>query len=263
MSSQSGLIASMTRRFLMPRVNRRRSRLAATVVRADPASWAAPNLMAACDAAPRELLDWIGQRVRQARDHGPQSLWEGYRGLTGYPLDVAPGATRTSVQVSIGPEIGKLLVGVALQRRPRLIVEVGTGFGVSGMYLLAALEAIGGGRLVTFEPNQALVDIARGNLASIGTRFEVVGTTLEDGLAALDARGERLDIAFVDGIHTSAVVLNQVEMLTLRSSPGALIFLDDIDFSADMRSCWTTLAGNGRYGAAIDLGRVGVLEIRR
>ena len=68
-------------------------------------------------------------------------------------------------------------------------------------------------------------------------------------------------ILFIDAIHTNEIVSSQLAMLKSRLSPRALVFIDDINFSDDMRVCWKKLSTSDEVLASIEVnGRVGILE---
>ena len=49
------------------------------------------------------------------------------------------------------------------KRKPRIIVEFETAFGVSGMYFPAGINANNEGKLLTFGPNDVLAKLAKSN----------------------------------------------------------------------------------------------------
>lgn len=218
------------------------------------AGWLAAALPAEVLRPPRPAGGLgIERRARAADGLGAQPLWEGYD---------LPGERRRPHGVRTSPSLGAFFQFLVRRRRPDVVVEFGTAFGVSGMYWLAALEREGHGQLLTFEPNEAWAAIARANLEATGSRFTAVVGTFEDHVDA-SLRGRPIDVAFIDAIHTRAWVSPQFALVQERLSPGGLVLLDDIDFSAEMRACWRTLAGGPRVEGAVEVGgRVGVLALR-
>jgi predicted O-methyltransferase YrrM len=172
------------------------------------------------------------------------------------------GLKRNSDDVRTPKELGRFYRWLAVNRRPEVIVEFGTAFGISGMYWLAGIESNKAGKLVTFEINEDWRKIAVTNLSAIGTRFTSVAGAFEDHVD--DAlQGQKIDLAFIDAIHTSAWVLPQFEHVMQRMKPGGLVAFDDIDFSDDMRDTWKTLAADSRGVAAVGLdGHVGLIELK-
>jgi predicted O-methyltransferase YrrM len=131
------------------------------------------------------------------------------------------------------------------------------------MYWVGGLEQAGSGTLLTFDPNETWHSIAVRNMARIGSRAIAVARTVEDSLDETLA-GRRIDLCFIDAIHTGEFVRAQLALLLPHMTPGALILLDDITFSDDMKGCWQELALDERFRASLTLDqRVGLLELPR
>lgn len=199
---------------------------------------------------PKPVHKKIAERAAITAEAGEQPLWEGYG---------EGEATRTPDEVKTWPEMGLAYSRIIEQVRPEVVVEFGTAFGVSGMYWLAGLELIGSGHLFTFDPNQVWADLARENLSAISDRFTLTIGTFEDNVGILPGP---IDFAFIDAIHTSEFVNAQFDIVASRSHPGTVVVFDDINFSDDMRSCWSALAVDHRVRASAMLGRqVGIVEL--
>lgn len=257
----------MLRRLLRP-VRRHlaaRAPLDIAWLRQAQGSWLAANLPGPRFRPPAPPQVGLIERIAAETEAlGRKALWEGYRAA--YARDGAmPWAdremARSSEEVRSQPRMGRLFAWLAATRSPGVIVEVGTAFGISGMYWVAGLEQAGAGTLLTFDPNETWHEIAARNIARIGTRATAVPRTVEDGLGDVLA-GRRIDLCFIDAIHTEAFVTAQLDLLFPHLSPSALVLLDDITFSDDMAACWRTLAADARFCAALSLdSRVGILEL--
>jgi predicted O-methyltransferase YrrM len=151
--------------------------------------------------------------------------------------------------------LGRLYTAIASAVGDPVVIEVGTAFGVSGMYWLAG---IGTGHLHTFEPNADWASIARRNLESISGQFTLTEAPFEDHASTLPPA----DIAFVDAIHTSLFVERQFALLRPLMKPRGIVVFDDINFSADMSSCWQRIARDPAVLASASIGgRVGIVEL--
>ncbi|MET0411639.1 MAG: class I SAM-dependent methyltransferase [Polyangiaceae bacterium] len=223
----------------------------------DPDSWLAQHFEGpVVHATPGAFSERIEARALATHELGPQPLWQGYG------KDNRFGPTRLPNQVRTASALGDVYSAIVRARRPSTIVEFGTAFGVSGMYFLAGLEHNEHGSLFTFEPNEVWAGLARENLSAIGGRYQLTVGTFEDHVAPCLGDSERIDLAFIDAIHTPAFVLPQLELVLARCRPDALVILDDIHFSSAMRACWEQLAVEARFRASLTLGeRVGLLEL--
>jgi predicted O-methyltransferase YrrM len=157
--------------------------------------------------------------------------------------------------------MGRFFAWLAATRRPEVIVEIGTAFGISGMYWAAGLEQAGRGFLITFDPNETWHLIARQNIARISSSAIAVPRTVEEGLDAT-LEGRSIDICFIDAIHTGDFVRSQISQVLPHMKPGALLLVDDITFSDDMKECWGALSLDQRFRASLTVDeRVGLLEL--
>lgn len=171
------------------------------------------------------------------------------------------GMTRHSNLLRSSRDLGRFYRWLVVNRKPEIVVEFGTAFGVSGMYWLAGLEANGFGELLTFEINEEMRRIAVANLSTVGRRFSSIAGAFEDKVDEA-LKGRKIDIAFIDAVHTSPWVMPQFEHVMKRIQPGGLVAFDDIDFSDDMRDAWNTVASDPRGTAAVALGgHVGLFEV--
>ena len=133
--------------------------------------------------------------------------------------------------IAVSRETGVLLYILARGCGARTIVEFGTSFGLSTLYLAAALRDNGSGRLITteFEPSKAAR--AKQNLTDGGV-IDLVEIREGDALHTLRVDlPETIDFLLLDGAKALySEVLNMVES---RLRPGALIVADDADESPD------------------------------
>jgi predicted O-methyltransferase YrrM len=131
----------------------------------------------------------------------------------------------------VSRETGLLLYMLVRSSGARTIVEFGTSFGVSTLYLAAALRDNGGGALITSEFEPSKIERARGNLAA-GGLADLVEIRQGDALETLAVDlPETIDLLLLDGAKALyPEILNLVES---RLRPGALIVADNADYSPD------------------------------
>lgn len=112
----------------------------------------------------------------------------------------------------------------ALSSGARSLVEFGTSFGVSTIWLAAAARA-NGGRLVTTELVPEKADVARRNLEAAGL-IGFVELRVGDALAALRNSPQEVDFLLNDGFPDRA--LEMVMLLAPRMPRGAVVVTDNV-----------------------------------
>jgi caffeoyl-CoA O-methyltransferase len=97
----------------------------------------------------------------------------------------------------IRPEVGELLLTLALGIDARTIVEVGTSGGYSTLWFAVAMSRTGG-RVTTFEVDADKVTIARRTFADAGVG-ELIELRVEDGRSGLEGiEPGSVDLVFLD-----------------------------------------------------------------
>ena len=131
----------------------------------------------------------------------------------------------------VSRETGALLYMLARSCDARTIVEFGTSFGVSTLYLAAALRDNGGGVVITTEFEPSKVARARGNLTA-GGLIDLVELREGDALQTLSVDlPETIDLLLLDG--AKALYPEILSLVESRLRPGALIVADNADYSPD------------------------------
>ncbi len=133
--------------------------------------------------------------------------------------------------LAVSRQTGVLLYMLARGCRAQYIVEFGTSFGISTLYLAAALRDNGGGRLITSEFEPSKVARARENLAA-GGLIDLVEFREGDALKTLSVDlPKTIDLVLLDGAKSLySEVLNLVES---RLRPGAFVVADNTDYSPE------------------------------
>jgi predicted O-methyltransferase YrrM len=142
------------------------------------------------------------------------------------------------IPIPVSRETGALLYMLTRATRARFIVEFGASFGISTIYLAAALRDNGGGRIVTTEFEPSKVARAREHLTEAGL-IDLVEIREGDALETL-ARDlpPTLDLVLLDG--AKALYADVFDRIEPHLRPGSLILADDArhcpDFVSRMRS---------------------------
>ena len=144
------------------------------------------------------------------------------------------------------PAQGELLYLLARARRVRGAVEFGTSFGVSTIYLAAALRDAGnGGTVVGTELEPTKVQAARGNLARAGLANHA---DIREGDARETLRHlkEPVDLLLLDG--WPALALDVLRLVEPHLAEDAIVLVDNVaQFPADLQPTVDYLATSPGY----------------
>ncbi|MGW6507102.1 O-methyltransferase [Streptomyces niveus] len=179
-----------------------------------------PRVVTALDAMfARAAQDEVtGARIEAARPGGSAPAT---------PQELAD--ANAEVYMPISAEGGKLLYSLIRAARPATVVEFGTSFGISTLYLAAAVRDNGTGRVISSELSAGKIAAARRTFAETG--LDDLITVLEgdarETLAALDGP---VDFLLLDGWKD--LCLPVLRLLEPRLAPGTLVVTDDVDLPA-------------------------------
>lgn len=129
----------------------------------------------------------------------------------------------------VSREAATLLYSLARARGARTIVEFGTSFGISTIYLAAALRDGGGGRLVTSEFEPGKVARARANFERAGV-LDLIEQRAGDALETLADPPPAIDFVYLDG--AKPLYRRVLALLEPRLAARAVIVSDNIDMAA-------------------------------
>ncbi len=159
---------------------------------------------------------------------------------------------------------GALLHGLVHLSETQRVLELGTAFGLSGLYIARGLLDSFPVRtcyFVTIERNRQFARIAEDNFDKLGYLdfVHVIQGDFETELErALDLI-KPLQMAYIDGNHDCDATLRYVSQLKARARPGSLIILDDIHWSPEMTRAWRTIQQMPRVAATVDLWQWGIV----
>jgi predicted O-methyltransferase YrrM len=130
--------------------------------------------------------------------------------------------------IPVSAEAGRLLYAIVRASRPATVVEFGLSFGVSTIYLAAAVTDNGTGRVVTTELNLKKARAARANLEEAGVA-DVVTILPGDARQTLADVPGPVGVVLLDGWKD--LTLPVLRVLEPKLAPGALIAADDSSFA--------------------------------
>lgn len=180
------------------------------------------------------------------------------------PFERPDWATDVGVHARIASSFGRkgrLLAAVARAMRAERAVEIGTAYGMSSLFLAAAMGERG--RLVTAERSEPQVGIATEMLArehpDTVTVLGGIATELE---ASVRERLGEADLLFHDGEHSRRAYVDDFTAYEPMLAPGAVVLLDDIRWrlnrrvAAETYAGWREVAAHPRVQRAVEVDRV-------
>lgn len=162
---------------------------------------------------------------------------------------------------AIPPVYGTLLAGLAAEFGNKSIIELGTSFGISTMYLaMSAPKSV----IYTIEGCPACARIAMENFkqAGISNINQLIGS-FDYVLPQLIDSGITPDLVFIDGNHLKEPVLRYFDMLSAVSTENTVFVFDDIHDSREMTEAWEIIMQNEMVSATVDLFRMGIVFLRQ
>ncbi|HZF30724.1 MAG TPA: class I SAM-dependent methyltransferase [Gammaproteobacteria bacterium] len=176
------------------------------------------------------------------------------------------GAARTVLLddafIPVSADCGRLLYAVARSAAPGTLVEFGTSFGISTIYLAAAVRDRGAGGVITTELHAGKAERARGYLAEAGL-LDVVDLRVGDALETLKGLRRDVSLAFLDG--WKELYLPLLRVIEPALLPGALVIADDLDLFPDALKPYLAYVrdpANGYVSVAVPLGDAMELSAR-
>jgi predicted O-methyltransferase YrrM len=164
--------------------------------------------------------------------------------------------------IPVSADAGRWLYVLARGTAPGTIVEFGTSFGISTIYLAAAVRDRGAGRVVTTELNANKAKRARGYIESAGLA-DLVDLRVGDALETVADIRDGVSLAFLDG--WKELYLPFLQRIEPALTSGALVAADDLDlFPEALRSylAYVRDPGRGYVSVTLPVGDAMELSVR-
>lgn len=214
---------------------------------------------------PQPLLDAAAEAVL-AREHAAAMQDEALLADVRSAIEAAKQAGQTiaewtklypaTVSLAVSSSIGEFLYVTALASSAKLIVEYGTSFGVSTVYLASAAKKTGGRvigtELTPSKAERALANLEEAGLASVA---EVRIGDAQNTLASIEGA---IDLLFLDG--WKHLYLPMLRLLEPKLRPGALVLADNIFSFPDELATYVDYVRDpiGRYRTSVIPFKTGV-----
>lgn len=157
---------------------------------------------------------------------------------------------------AIPAKYGRLLFRIINEYELKHVLELGTGTGVSALYMAAANQT---GRIMSLEGNEHLAAVSRNTFKQAGYAIELVIGPFDKMLPQVLKNIETVDLAFLDGNHKREATLRYFEAILPHLHDGSVVVLDDINWSVEMMDTWHILKQHPKVKLSVDLYRMGLL----
>jgi predicted O-methyltransferase YrrM len=147
--------------------------------------------------------------------------------------------------IPVSADAGRFLYTLVRAARSGTVVEFGTSFGISTIYLAAAVRDRGDGRVITTELHSGKAQRARENLRAAGL-LDYVDLREGDALETLRDVIGGVTFLFLDG--WKKLYLPVLKLLEPALEPGALVAADDLDLFPEVHKPYLAYVRNPANG---------------
>ncbi len=161
---------------------------------------------------------------------------------------------------SVSPRYGELLFRIAQWFKPDMILELGTGLGVSTLYLASGAPDVPVHSLEGSVERAAFAAqlVCRCHLEQVSIHWGDLDKKLEEVLPLVEGRF----VAFLDANHRYEPTIRYVRSILERAGDEAVIVMDDIYWSKGMQAAWKEVVSWPEIRVSIDLFHMGILLLR-
>ncbi len=161
---------------------------------------------------------------------------------------------------SVPRKYGILLSNLSAEFGKTAILELGTSFGISTMYMAAATNAT----VHTVEGCSSAADIAAACFRKAGlNNIRLHRGAFDDVLPAFKNEMPAPGLVFIDGNHRKDPLVKYCGEIAGFSDDQTVIVIDDIHSSAEMESAWEEVKRIGKVTLSVDIFRMGFLFFRK
>lgn len=142
-------------------------------------------------------------------------------------------------RVSLPPLYGALLHHFVQTYKPSQIIELGTGSGISTLYMAMAAQHC---EAITIDAHPQATQLARELcLAARADNISLVTSSFTNYLETIKEKSFGRLLVFLDGDHSFEATLCHFDLLLQLHYQSILIIIDDVDWSPGMMGAWRQL----------------------
>lgn len=202
------------------------------------------------------------ERLRDDLLHSDQTIRVNDLGAGSRVLDMPVRNVSDIARTALKPaRQAQLLFRMARYFDPNTVLELGTSFGLSTLYLARGAE---NGRVITIEGCPQTQRIAQSHFEQLRQRnIDAQLGSFKTRLPELLRKVDGLDMVFIDGHHAKDPTIEYFELCLKKSHNDTVFILDDIHWSRGMEEAWDHLRVHPDVTVSVDLYDMGLLFLRQ
>jgi predicted O-methyltransferase YrrM len=162
---------------------------------------------------------------------------------------------------AVPSKYGILLHNLASEFGGDGIVEFGTSFGISTLYMSAGAP---GSVIYTMEGCSECAEVARDIFSKAGVKnINLLVGPFETLLPQLKDENIKPGFVFIDGNHRKEPVLRYFNEIAGISGPDTIVAVDDIYDSREMTEAWEEIKRHEKVSVTVDIFRMGLVSFRQ
>ena len=156
---------------------------------------------------------------------------------------------------------GQLLFRLANYFKPKVILELGTAFGISTLYLSMPSNET---RVITIEGATRIFEEAKKNFARMNRQnITAINAPFESALPSLLSSEEKPDFIYFDGNHRYTPTMDYFHQCLAIADANSIFIFDDIYWSKEMTKAWEEIKAHPEVVLTIDLFKLGLVFFKK
>jgi len=162
---------------------------------------------------------------------------------------------------SVSPAKGAFLFRLVRHYKPRCIIELGTAFGISSMYMALGYR---NSQIITIEGCTDTLHIATHNFSRLGiSNIREYCGNFDNLLPEVLKSRKNVDLVFFDGNHKKEATLRYFDACLDHIHNNTIFVFDDIHWSKGMKQAWENIRQHPSVTLSIDLFSLGLVFFRK
>ncbi|NME72074.1 O-methyltransferase [Flammeovirga aprica] len=159
------------------------------------------------------------------------------------------------------PREGALLFELIGKYKYKKVLELGTSFGISTLYLSTYSKDI---QTITIEGSETIANIAKENFKKIkNVNIELIQGNIDHQLPTALKKFGTVDVVYFDANHKYKPTMKYFEQCLPYIHENTLFIFDDIYWSKGMKKAWSEICKHPSVGISVDLYDMGLIFFRQ